>query len=120
MIARRRIRVITRTLTLARGKTVGIVTRSSAVVCANQIASRHRDMKIHDRHYRCCHYLERREREQRRDQSSGWRLGKRSCASARWRTSRCRSRHVDPPAQVHTGRTPDAVGNQGYHRCGLR
>ena len=88
--------------------------------CANQVASRHRGTTIHDHHYRCCHYLEGREREQRRDQSSGWRIGKRLCASARQRTSTCRSRHADPLAQVNTGRTLDAVGTRGYHRCGSR
>ena len=32
--------------------------------CANQAYNRHRDKELHDRHYRCCHCLERREREQ--------------------------------------------------------
>jgi hypothetical protein len=32
--------------------------------CANQASNRHRDKELHDRHYRCCHCLEGREREQ--------------------------------------------------------
>ena len=32
--------------------------------CANQAYNRHRDKELHDRHYRCCHCLEGREREQ--------------------------------------------------------
>ena len=32
--------------------------------CANQADNRHRDKELHDRHYRCCHCLEGREREQ--------------------------------------------------------
>ena len=34
--------------------------------CANQADNRHRDKELHDRHYRCCHCLEGRERERER------------------------------------------------------
>ena len=31
--------------------------------CANQADNRHREKELHDRHHRCCHCLEGRERE---------------------------------------------------------
>ena len=40
------------------------VTSVKTVVVPTRPINRHRDKELHDRHYRCCHCLEGREREQ--------------------------------------------------------